>query len=341
MVKYFCSRCGYSTNYRGTFLRHLNRKNICPAHISDMKIATIVEGYNLQNFYKKNEKFKKYKNHKKTIKIGKKMDKKCAKIARHDKPFDKPMISHVQFYDKPFDKPMISHVQNRTYFCKYCKKPYKHYQSRWKHEQKCNHMAIVVKEEKAEKIINLEMQLLDLKKEMADLKSKPAVANIIGNNNVITNQQNIINQQNNIVINNFGSEDMSYITGDDIKTLLMAGPYTSIPKLVNRIHFNKDHPENHNLAITNKKSKWGSIRKNNQWQMILIKDMLDKIIATKFEYIDETYKDIKKEIPKHKKKCYEKFQKELDFNDEQRTELENSLYTAIMNCTKMLGLKVK
>ena len=27
---------------------------------------------------------------------------------------------------------------------------------------------------------------------------------------------------------------MSYITGDDIKTLLLAGPYTSIPKLVNR-----------------------------------------------------------------------------------------------------------
>ena len=42
--------------------------------------------------------------------------------------------------------------------------------------------------------------------------------------------------------------------------------------------------------------------------MILIKDMLDKIIATKFEYIDETYKEIKKDIPKHKKKCYEKFQ---------------------------------
>ena len=55
--------------------------------------------------------------------------------------------------------------------------------------------------------------------------------------------------------------------------------------------------------------------------MILIKDMLDKIIATKFEYVDETYKEIK-DI-KHKKKCYEKFQKELDFNDEQRTELED------------------
>ena len=71
------------------------------------------------------------------------------------------------------------------------------------------------------------------------------------------------------------------------------------------------------------------------------KDMLDKIIATKFEYIDETYKEIKKEIPKHKKKCYEKYQEELDFNEEQRRQLEDSLYIAIMNCTKMLGLKVK
>ena len=71
---------------------------------------------------------------------------------------------------------------------------------------------------------------------------------------------------------------MSYISDLDIKKILMAGPFTSIPKLVNRIHFDKDHPENHNLAITNKKSKYGSIRKNNKWQMILIKDMLSKII---------------------------------------------------------------
>ena len=33
--------------------------------------------------------------------------------------------------------------------------------------------------------------------------------------------------------------------------------------------------------------------------MILIKDMLDKIIII-FEYIDETYKEIKKEIPSQK-----------------------------------------
>ena len=206
------------------------------------------------------------------------------------------------------------------------------------HEKKCKSLALVIKEEKIE---DLEVQIQKLKKDMEELKVNSKGPSIVGNNNVISNQQNILNQQNNIVINNFGSEDMSYISCDDIKMLLMAGPYTSIPKLVNRIHFDKDHPENHNLAITNKKSKWGSIRKNNKWQIIKIKDMLDKIIATKFEYIDETYKEIKKDIPKHKKKCYEKFQKEMDFNDEQRKELETHLYMAIMNCTKMLGLKVK
>ena len=75
MVKYLCSRCGYSTNHRGTFLRHLNRKNICPAHISDMKIATIIEGYNLQKFYNKNEKNNNYKKYKKMGKMGKNIDK--------------------------------------------------------------------------------------------------------------------------------------------------------------------------------------------------------------------------------------------------------------------------
>ena len=331
MVKYFCSRCGYSTNHRGTFLRHLNRKKVCPPEISNMSIASIIEGHKLTKFIT-NNKYSKILE--KMGKKGKIYKKKCTKSAQNDKPFDKPNISHVQFHDKP----NISHVQKKQYFCKFCKKRYKHYQSRWKHEKKCKSLALVIKEEKIE---DLEVQILKLKKDMEELKVNSKGPNIVGNNNVISNQQNILNQQNNIVINNFGSEDMSYISCDDIKMLLMAGPYTSIPKLVNRIHFDKDHPENHNLAITNKKSKWGSIRKNNKWQIIKIKDMLDKIIATKFEYIDETYKEIKKDIPKHKKKCYEKFQKEMDFNDEQRKELENHLYMAIMNCTKMLGLKVK
>ena len=339
MVKFMCPRCGYTTNYRGTFIRHLKRKKSCKTILSNQSIASIIDGYNLKEFIEKYKFREKIKYDKKTKKMSENHEKKGVKIAQHDKPFDKPMISRVQFYDKPFDKPMISRVQKRTYFCKFCKKGFKHYQSSWKHEKKCQKLALVVKDDKIE---NLENQIKMLKKEMIDIKASTG-SKIIGNNNVITtNQQNnIVNQQTNIVINNFGSEDMSYITGDDIKSLLMAGPYSSIPKLVNRIHFNKDHPENHNLAITNKKSKWGSIRKNNKWQMILIKDMLDKIIATKFEYIDETYKEIKKEIPKHKKKCYEKYQEELDFNEEQRRQLEDSLYIAIMNCTKMLGLKVK
>ena len=72
-VKYFCSRCGYSTNYRGTFLRHLNRKNICPAHISDMKIAVHHRRSIIyKNFIKKNEKTNNYKKTRKNDKKGQK-----------------------------------------------------------------------------------------------------------------------------------------------------------------------------------------------------------------------------------------------------------------------------
>ena len=41
--------------------------------------------------------------------------------------------------DKSDDKPVISLDKQvkKNYNCSYCKQSYKHYQSRWKHEQKC------------------------------------------------------------------------------------------------------------------------------------------------------------------------------------------------------------
>ena len=44
---------------------------------------------------------------------------------------------------------------------------------------------------------------------------------------------------------------MDYITDKIVKKMIQQGPYSSIPKLLKFTHFDKDHPENHNLAITN------------------------------------------------------------------------------------------
>ena len=94
------------------------------------------------------------------------------------------------------------------------------------------------------------------------------------------NQTNYIeNQHNNIIINNYGNENIEYITPGDIKNFIQQGPYASIPKLLKLTHFNDEHPENHNLAITNVKSKYAHVRKNDIWQIKLLNEILEDLIV--------------------------------------------------------------
>ena len=47
MVQYTCKRCGYTTKHKGSFVNHLNRKNICQVLLDDISIEEMKNWYNL------------------------------------------------------------------------------------------------------------------------------------------------------------------------------------------------------------------------------------------------------------------------------------------------------
>lgn len=78
------------------------------------------------------------------------------------------------------------------------------------------------------------------------------------NNNTNTNTNTNTNSHNehsnnstvHIQINNFGSENTSYLTPEFMQALMRnpsVGINDKIPQIVQHIHFNPDHPENHNV----------------------------------------------------------------------------------------------
>jgi hypothetical protein len=91
---------------------------------------------------------------------------------------------------------------------------------------------------------------------------------------------NNITYNTNIVLNAFGKENMSYITNDYIKGLISKGPINSIPQLLQHIHFNPEHQENHNIKIPNKKLAYAEIYNGSTWDITdrkqAIEDMTDK-----------------------------------------------------------------
>ena len=98
----------------------------------------------------------------------------------------------------------------------------------------------------------------------------------IGNTNNIGNTQNI---QNNITINAYGKEDISHITLEDYKKCLEQR-FPGLFEYIKLVHLNKDAPQNHNLLLTNERSKFIKVYKDGKFKREykdeIIEDILNK-----------------------------------------------------------------
>ena len=143
---------------------------------------------------------------------------------------------------------------------------------------------------------------------------------------------NIKNQTNNqLILNNFGHEDISHIS-DKFMQKLLSIPYVGVQKLIEKVHFSKKKPENKNIALTNKKEKMIKIFKNNKWKYKSRDEIMDEIINTNYTRIDDYYveKGKDKMIESHSKR-YEEFQEKFE-------EQEENLHNKIKNDCEMILL---
>ena len=192
-------------------------------------------------------------------------------------------------------------VKKGIYKCENCGKEYKSKSGKYKHKKKCLINPAIIEKNKIDKLENeldnikedkekLQKQVEELLLEKTQIQEQ-LKSNHIGviNND---NSQNTVNNIN-IVINNFGEENIEYLLKDEnfIKKCIES-PINSIHKYLDTVHFNKEHPENRNIKMTNllgpymdyiKEGKWNKIEKN-----ILIPKIIDKSIdvVDEMAYID-------------------------------------------------------
>jgi len=135
--------------------------------------------------------------------------------------------------------------------------------------------------------------------------------------NTNSNNTNIDTQNNNITINinSFGNENTEYI--DDKAILQCIGRvYKSIPALLQKIHFDPHHPENHNIKITNKKLPYASVMGTNQiWKTMDRKDAIDKMVTNGYYMLDEKYETNKEKFDPRKQKHFEGFKDNFESED--------------------------
>lgn len=99
--------------------------------------------------------------------------------------------------------------------------------------------------------------------------------NCNNNNNV----NNIGNINNNLVVNAYGQENTAYISDHEMIKYCKT-PRNMIPEYFKKVHFDKNHPENHNIRIPNRKEKNIEVMKEDgTWktdkQSKVLPDMVD------------------------------------------------------------------
>ena len=141
-------------------------------------------------------------------------------------------------------------------------------------------------------------KLSKTKKSKLELKIKELEDKINNSNKMVCNYNttnNIINNTFNIKINTFGNEDLVKLTQKEILKIIDKC-YMALPSMVKKIHI--DIPENRNVYIPNKKEPYALVYDNQDWKLINIDKIIDKMITNNTDRLIDFIDIYQDQIPK-------------------------------------------
>ena len=294
-----CERCGYSTIHKSNLKNHFSRKNKCKPLLKDISIEEL--------FKKINEKKMKKKNESKLTPIDSKLT-----------PIDSKMT--------PIDSKMTPIESKKKYICKFCKKSYSKNSNLHRHMKKCTNVDLSDNEKVVNYINDIKKENKEIKKEKKKMRKeivklidKLAEANTT-NNNI----------QQNIIINNYGKENLDYLTPEYLTNLLKI-PFQSIQSLIKNIHFNPKHPENHNIKITNKKQNLATVYNSGIWEFKDKKDVIENIVDNSYNMLDCHYDTNLDDLNKKKQTRFIEFQDKYSIDTKTKKKIEKDTEIIVLN----------
>ena len=220
------------------------------------------------------------------------------------KDCNKTFISNIDL-ERHQDRKFKCNVDNTK--CSKCKKQLFNVASASRHETICKGI------NKNKKDILIEK----LKKENEELKKHTGntiqTANNIQNNNIQNN--------NNINVTLLPYNKTSYfLSKEDEKKLINTG-YLSVSNLIQLLHFNKDHPENHNVCISNDRSSNMLCYEEDKWKLCNKETMLQRLYEDKQSMLLETYDKIKHELESSIINKFRRAKTDMENNDKETIEM--------------------
>jgi hypothetical protein len=170
-----------------------------------------------------------------------------------------------------------------TFICKYCEQTYKHKSSLSKH---IKYSCTKNKDEDLKELVRLlnsqlQSQHSQLQTQNQQIQSQAKQIEKLMGKLEINGSFNTINAniQNNIQLLPYNNTDISHLTHKDYEACIKKVNFC-VMKLIEKIHFNPDKPENMNIYISNMKNKYLMVYDGKNWN-----------IANKIEEIDKLYEE--------------------------------------------------
>ena len=220
----------------------------------------------------------------------------------------------------------------KLHICDICQKNFTYSSGLSRHRAKCKEVNVI-----PPKIDILEKEIVELRKQIEDLQQSKNTTNTIHTQNNNTTQNNNIKKQNqNITINYFGNENLDYIT-DKIVLKCIDKIYGSIPMLIEKIHFDPEHPENHNIQIPNKKLPHAKVMTNkNKWIMMKKEDAIDSMIDNGYNILDEKFQEKGCELSDKQQHRFKDFQNKYEDGDKDTMKnIKDKIELIVINKTRV------
>ena len=301
---YTCRRCGYNTNVFFNFERHNNR--IRPCKLSEKVIETDYEDYthNIDKFTKLQPTGSEVLIGGQKVLIGGQK----VLIGGQKVLIGGEEVLTGQKVPDDGSKVPKNKVSNSNLQCKFCNKTLLHKKSFMQHEQLCRGVHSLqcykcmkefnTKQAKYYHLKNVTCTPINPNYPMTVNNTNNTTNNTtnnnttnITNNTINNNQKKIIHQH--IQINAFGNENCDYLLDENqrLKNMLVQ-KHAFMLNLIEAVHFDQEHPENHNIMMTNLQSKHVMIHDGIKFVKALKEPTFNTLIQSKRKIINANIEEL-------------------------------------------------
>lgn len=210
-----------------------------------------------------------------------------------------PRVNQKSTFSQPKVN-LLSNLEMSTPFqCHYCMKHFKFKQSMYKHikyvckknkDEDFKELARLMNE-KDKQMKEKDFRMDKMQKQIDRLTQKLQIQNI---------NHGTINHHNNNVLNiqllNHNDTDYSHLTPNDYMNCIN-DCNKCVKTLIEKVHFNRDKPENRNIYLSNIKGKYIMIYKDNSWQIQDKKRQIDDLYDNNEVVLENWYDEYKEKYP--------------------------------------------